>query len=120
MTITIHGQTPSLKNRKKITCKGNRPRMYTEKSVKDWQKDALQELMQYTGQQDGKVMMDYMFYVKDDAVRDISNMIQSVEDILVEKGLLIDDSWQHVCIGTADAQIDRDNPRCEVTIVELE
>lgn len=119
MHIVITGNTPSQKNRKKISTAGRYPRLYTEKSVRDWQDSAAEQLKAYRGQADGKVVITYMFYVKDNRRRDLSNMIQSVEDALVKAGLIKDDSWQHIALGSADAEIDKDNPRAELWIEEI-
>lgn len=118
MHIVILGQTPSQKNRKKMSYSGGVPRLYTEKSVKDWQESAADQLRAYKGQADSKVSIAYMFYVKDNRRRDLSNMIQSVEDALVKAGLLKDDSWQHVSIAGADAEIDAESPRAELWIYD--
>lgn len=120
MTITISGDTPSKKNSRKLVPRGNRIMSFPNDRYQAWHKAAMSELMQYTGQADNKVMVDYMFYVGTNRKKDLDNMIASVNDLLVDKGLLADDSWQNLCIGSADACIDRDNPRAEVTIIELE
>lgn len=57
-----------------------------------------------------------MFYVQDLRRRDVSNMIESINDLFVDLGIVADDDWKHVRIGLADAELDRENPRCEVTI----
>ena len=121
MTITIPGQTPALKNMKGISCRNNKPAMYTKKAVKDWNKSALQELaLKYKGQAEGRVQIDYMFYVVDDRRRDIDNMVCSVNDLLQDAGLIKNDDWNSLRVGSADAQVDKDNPRAELTIRDIE
>jgi hypothetical protein len=69
--------------------------------------------------------------------RDIDNMIASVNDMLQlacsdyafnkkgkwrpikGTGIIIGDNWQNLKIGSADAQIDTNNPRCELIIKEI-
>lgn len=86
--------------------------------VKRWQTAVAKELaMLY--QRDtftDRVVVKYMFHVKDNRRRDIDNMIASVNDALVKAGIVIDDSWQAMKIGEADAKLDKDNPRAEVWI----
>lgn len=119
MKIVLLGQVPSQKNRKPIARrKDGSSYPYTPKEVKDWQNDALKQLMAYRGRAEGRVVMTYQFYVKDNRRRDLTNMMQAVEDILVKAGLLKDDCWQYVGIGGADAEIDKANPRVEVYIDE--
>ena len=57
-----------------------------------------------------------MFYCKDLRRRDVSNMLESINDLLVDAGIIEDDDWKHVRIGGADADLDRENPRAEITI----
>lgn len=78
-----------------------------------------------------------MFYVIDDTQRDLDNMIISVNDILQKAnaditikdgkeklvkgtGIIWGDHWQVLKISSADAAIDRENPRAEITITELQ
>lgn len=113
----ISGQTPAQKNKKRVTSIGGKPRMYTAKVVQDWQQAAHTELIaQKPAPPEDKVTVEYMFYVKDNRRRDIDNMIASVNDALVKAGALSDDSWQVMRVGSADAELDRENPRAEVWV----
>lgn len=123
MQIVILGQTVAQKNGKRmaINRKTGKPFPVTSKHVKEWQDSAHQQLTsQYKGCAEGKVTIAYTFFVKDNRRRDLDNMIASVNDALVKAGLLIDDDWQHLAIGAADAEIDTKNPRCELWIGEEE
>lgn len=94
------------------------PRLYTEKSVKDWQEAVAWEL-KGKGQFTERVAITYMFFVKDKRRRDIDNMIASVNDAIVKAGILEDDSWQCLAISGADAEINKTNPRAEIYIETL-
>lgn len=139
MKITILGQVPAQKNSK--TVGRNR---YTGKTfvtsnsrVKNWQQSALAQLRDFDHKFKGRVQIDYMFYVKDNVQRDTDNMIASVNDILQQAnseiqivkgkakpvkgtGVIQGDHWQLLRIGSADAAIDKENPRCELIITELD
>lgn len=138
MKIVIHGQTPSQKNNKQIGHNKYTGKMFVTSSnkVKDWQEDALRQLLQVKEKYTERVQIDYMFYVKDNVQRDIDNMITSVNDILQnansEKelkngkiknkkgtGIIKGDNWQLLKIGSADAEIDKENPRAEIVITPL-
>lgn len=137
--IVISGQTPSQKNSKQILTNRRTGRNFISSNdiVKSWQHSALTELRSETRRfNKGRIQIDYMFYVKDDAQRDLDNMIASVNDVLQQAnalmtlkngkpkmlkgtGIIYGDHWQKLRIGSADAEIDRDNPRAEITITEL-
>ena len=137
--ITIHGQTPAQKNGKSVgVTKTGRTFVASNKRVKDWQKEAIKELeMQDVKFRGGRLRIDYKFYVKDNVQRDTDNMISSVNDILqvagADKapdkkgklkpvkgtGVIVGDHWQVLKLGDSDVEIDKENPRVELTISEL-
>jgi Holliday junction resolvase RusA-like endonuclease len=138
MKIVIYGQVPALKNGKQIFYKhvGRKkfPFISSSEKVKAWNKDALKQLEEFHFKFVGRVQIDYMFYVKDDVQRDIDNMISTCQDILIKANRKIDpitqepikktgivegDNWQLMRIGSADAQIDRKNPRVEMEITPI-
>jgi hypothetical protein len=139
MKITIMGQTPAQKNNKNVGTNRYTGKTFvtSSKTVKDWQKDALLQLKAVTERFRGRIQVDYMFYVKDDYQRDLDNMITSINDILqianadigLNKkgklglvkgtGIIPGDHWQVLKIGSADAEIDRINPRAEITITVI-
>lgn len=136
--IVIKGQTPSQKNSKQILTNRRTGASFISSSdiVKRWQHDALTQLRSEPRRFKGRIQIDYMFYVKDDAQRDLDNMIASVNDVLQQAnslmalkngkpkmlkgtGIIYGDHWQKLRLGSADAVIDRVNPRAEMTITEL-
>lgn len=125
MHITLTGQTPAQKNSKQMALNRKTGAMFPVSNpiVKRWQTAVAKELaMLYKigfKTWEGRVSINYMFYVQDNRRRDIDNMIASVNDALVKAGIITDDSWQCLKIGEADAQIDKDNPRAELVITSL-
>lgn len=136
--IIIFGQVPSLKNNKQIAINRRTGSTFitSSKKVKDWQENALEQLKMAQERFYGRVQIDYMFYVKDNVQRDIDNMMATVNDILQianadteykrgklrpvkGTGIIKGDNWQLLRVGSADAEIDKENPRCELTITEL-
>ena len=120
MTITILGSVPAQKNDKRMAINRKTGKHFpvTSKAVKEWQKSAALQLMQYQGQAEGRASIFYMFYVPDNRERDIDNMVASVNDALVKAGLLKSDSWQYLKSHGFDAEIDRENPRVELEVKE--
>lgn len=120
MKITLIGQVPAQKNDKRMAynSRTGKPFPVTSPQIKAWKADVALQLSRYKGQPDGKAILIYQFYVKDNRRRDIDNMICSINDALVTAGLLKDDSWQNLAIGGADAEVDTKNPRAEIYIEE--
>ncbi len=115
--IVILGQVPSKKNSRINTRSG---RSFPSKRYSEWHKSASEQLkaiISITPRGDfDKVTINYMFYVQDLRRRDISNMIESINDLFVDEGIVEDDDWKHVRIGSGDAELDRENPRAEIII----
>lgn len=138
--IIISGQTPSKKNNKQIRQNRRTGQRFIGSSdiAKDWELNALTELRQERRRFNrGRIQIDYMFYVVDDTQRDLDNMVASVNDVLQQAnalmtmkngkpkmlkgtGIIYGDHWQKLRLGSADAEIDRKNPRAEMIITELD
>ena len=137
--IIILGQTPSKKNSKQIRKNFKTGTRFIGSSdiAKNWEISALTQLRQERRCfNKGRIQIDYMFYVKDDVARDLDNMVASVNDVLQQAnalmtlkngkpkmlkgtGIIYGDHWQKLRLGSADAEIDRENPRAEMIITEL-
>ena len=124
LQLTILGQTPAQKNSKSIAINRatGRPFIMSNKNVKDWQSMAALQLMQHrhNGPLEGKQELSIMFYVKDNRRRDLDNMLTTIQDALVKSGMLEDDSWKYLRIGFVDAELDKDNPRAEITLKSID
>lgn len=144
--LTISSQTPSQKNSKRIipNWKTQSVRLISSQKTLDWKQRALIQLdpLNLHIRSDRRLRIDYMFYCKDKTQRDLDNMIASVNDILqqacsdreivrdkngrltekrVKKtGIITGDHWAVLCIGSADATLDKDNPRVEIIISEVD
>lgn len=118
MVIVLFGQCVAQKNDKTIAINRRTGKRFpmTSKVVKEWQDSASEQLSVLDGSFEGRVQIDYMFYVKDNRPRDIDNMICTVNDALVKAGIIKNDSWQFLEIGSANAQIDREAPRVELEL----
>lgn len=122
MKITIYGQTPAQKNSKQIFYNKatGKPFITSNSIVKDWQKSALLQLRTIKERFTEPVRLSYHFYCKDNRGRDLDNMIASVNDILQSAdNIIAGDNWQVLEIGSAKAEIDKENPRAEITILPL-
>lgn len=137
--VVISGQTPSQKNNKQIlhNHKTGKPFISSSDRVKKWQNKSLHELKYFNYKVNGRVQIDYMFYVENDVQRDIDNMVATVNDVLQKAnaditvkngrerfvpgtGIIEGDHWQKLRLGSADAEIDKSNPRAEMIITPID
>jgi len=67
----------------------------------------------------GRVLVSYAIYVPDNRERDECNMLQACKpyvDGLVDAGLCGGDSWQKMSLFNVFVEIDREDPRVEITL----
>lgn len=124
LEIVILGQTPAQKNSKQIAYNKatGKPFIMSSSNVKTWQNFASIQLLKYRIKEPlvGRQEISIMFYVKDNRRRDLDNMLTSIQDALMRAGILEDDSWQHLRIGTVDAKTDKENPRAEIMLKSID
>ena len=116
--ITITGRIPSKKNSRNLfVSKGVKPRIMNLPSNKyaEWHAQAEEQVQKQffcVGTTDD-IQID--FYMPDKRRCDLTNKAESVMDLLVDTGVLHDDSWQ--CTGALYLKpcgVDKKNPRVTV------
>lgn len=122
MEFTIYGQVPAQKNNKSIAYNRatHKPFIMSNQNVKNWQTEAAYQLKPLRPLTPiSKSCLSITFYVKDKRRRDLDNMLSTVQDALVKAGIIEDDSWQYLTIGSLTAEIDTKNPRAKITLKVL-
>jgi Holliday junction resolvase RusA-like endonuclease len=124
MKFTIPGQVPSKKNSRNIFVRGGKIVNIPNKRYQEWHKDTLRTLSLRLKTALGSIKtpyhVTYTIYTKDKRLRDLSNMVSSLDDLLVDFGLIEDDNCTIIAKETAIfGGIDKNNPRVEVEIVSL-
>lgn len=116
--FTILGQCIPKKNSKNIVfnVRTQKPFIISSKNYTEWHGGALWQLKRVEKVTEYPVTLSVVFYVKDNRRRDNSNMLSSIEDTLIDAGILKDDSWQLLNIGSVRSEIDRKNPRAEISL----
>ena len=70
-----------------------------------------------------KVIIEYKWY-EPNRKRDLDNITgfgkKVIQDALVENEVLKNDGWEHILGFTDTFYIDKENPRVEITIIEVE
>lgn len=126
MHFVIHGQTPAQKNSKQMAYNRSTGKMFPVSSAvtKKWKRQAIKELKALLAAGEvtpitEPVSLTLVLHVQDNRPRDNDNMLSSIQDLLVELGVIEKDNWQRLNPVTVEcAGIDRDNPRAEVWLDE--
>ena len=120
MKITIQGQVIAKKNSQRVVRMGARYAIRASKAYEKYAKTAIQEASQYVWEGDYPVVVEMFFYRQTKRSFDLDNMQGSILDILVNAGVLEDDSMRHVIpkIKEHGWEIDKTNPRTEIHIYQ--
>jgi hypothetical protein len=109
--ITIYGSTPSKKNSKIVSCKGNRPLLFPSSNYTKWHKEALVQLKGIEAIKGNKITIT--FFAGDNRKFDLTNKAESIMDTLVDASLLEDDNYSVVSeLVLKFGGVDKGNPRC--------
>jgi len=93
MFIVIDGRIPSKKNNKEKTRWGLR----VSDRYREWHKKAKFELMKQNPKKYTNIeSISIRFIFPDNRKADLTNKAESIMDLLVDCGVIEDDSWQHV------------------------
>ena len=111
--IIITGSTPSKKNSKIISCRGNRPCLFPSAKYTQWHKEAL---LQLTGKESIKAnSITITFFAGDNRKFDLTNKAESIMDTLVDAGLIEDDNYSVVSELTLKfGGVEKGQARCEI------
>ena len=120
MKITLLGDVPSKKNSKRIVPVNGRHIIISSKNYLDWERDQL-KLIKYTVHEaliENDYQLSVRFYPSTKRKFDLSNKVESIQDLLVKAGVISDDNYcvinsLHVYFG----EVDRNNPRAEIEIL---
>lgn len=99
LEITIEGTIPSKKNSKRIVGRGKRMFIISSKNYLEWEKEKANEIY---GQLDEitaittPIRLSITFSSSTKRKWDLSNKVESIQDLLVKVGILEDDNWSIV------------------------
>ncbi len=114
LDFIIPGEVISKKNSKR--CFGGKA--VSSKAHMKWEKQAMAEMqykrVKWTG--DYPVELHVFFYRKTRRIFDYSNLLESVQDMMVKAGIIFDDDFKHVIPVISGMAIDKDHPRVAVSI----
>lgn len=99
LEITLEGTIPSKKNSKRIVGRGKRMFIISSKNYLEWEKEKADEIY---GQLDEitaittPIRLSITFSSSTKRKWDLSNKVESIQDLLVKVGILEDDNWSIV------------------------
>lgn len=115
LNLVLKGRVPSKKNSKQRTWK----MLISSKSYQEREKKQLKELKKQVdplGIAEG-VKVKYIFYMPDNRVADLSNKVESINDLFVKYGLIKDDNRKILNeLYIVCSWVDKENPRVEIEI----
>jgi Holliday junction resolvase RusA-like endonuclease len=116
ISFELKGQIPSGKNAVMITRKGRR---YPNKRFKAWRDDAIYQLTQFDVPAiDGHVLLIVDYVPGNQIRRDVPGMLDAICHLLEYTGIVSDDA-QVKNVQWHQWPLDREHPKCRVTIEEL-
>lgn len=117
-SFVITGRIPSKKNSRVTNRKTGRS--FPSRDYTKWHKNAAEQLENFYNEEiDFPVEVSYKFYMPDLRPTDISNKLESINDLLTDINFWKDDNWSIVRKFHASAELDRENPRVEIIVNEL-
>lgn len=98
LTITLQGLVKPKKNSKRMVMGiGRKPVLLSSVGFMAWHKSAMEQLAMgaYPRNKISEpISVKIQFMIKDNRRRDLTNMAESVMDLLVDYGVIDDDRWQ--------------------------
>ena len=113
--LTLHWRIPSKKNNKQRTWKY----LLSSKQYLEREKEQLRSLVGQVEQLrlNQELKVNYKFYMPDNRKSDLSNKVESINDLLVKYWLLEDDNRMIIKeLNMRCEWVDKNNPRCEIVI----
>lgn len=119
LKFTIHGRVPSKKNQVNIVVRHGKVCKFPSNAYRAWHKDATQQLIgkMFIGGPVAHITLT--FFAPDKRRADMTNKAESIMDLLVDNGVLVDDNWfdvPHLVLSFGG--IDRADPRVEIEIAK--
>ena len=124
MFMILLGNPVTKKNSQRLVTIGGHPRILQSKRFLEYQASCLEQIRyMYRDLQpvrEGSTMV-CVYHRQDNRRCDLSNLMEATQDILVEAGVLPDDGHKYLRRIVAQwGEIDKANPRVEITIVTVE
>ncbi len=108
------------KNSQRIVVRGGRPIILPSEKYKEYEDAALWYIPKRGDPIDFPVNIKCLFYMPNNRLCDLTNHLESIDDVMVKAGLLKDDNYK--ILASHDGSrvlVDKNNPRTEVEITRI-
>ena len=127
LTFTLYGDPRTKKNSQRpITAESKKGKKYTmilpSAAYEDYEADCLRQITgNYRRHIDTPVNVEARYYMETRRQIDLTNLNESIHDILVKARVLMDDN-RNIIASTDGSRVywDKTNPRVEITITDAE
>lgn len=121
MKLTLYGDPRTKKNSARILSRAGRPFVAPSKAFEDYQTACLWQIRAPPAPISARVNVRCVYYMATRRRVDLANLIEATTDILVKASVLADDNSQIVAAHDGSrVELDRENPRVEIEIEEME
>ncbi len=126
MHLTLYGNPVTKKNSQRILYKFTKfgrkaPFVAPSKAYVDYETDCLRQIKRPRSPISSRVNARCVYYMKTARRVDLANLIEATTDILVKARVLVDDNSKIVAGHDGSrVELDRENPRVEIEIEEME
>ena len=122
MKLTLYGDPRTKKNSARILrTRSCAPFVAPSKVFADYQESCLRQIKRPRSPVSARVNVRCIYYMKTARRVDLANLIEATTDILVKARVLEDDNSKIVAAHDGSrVELDRENPRVEIEIEEME
>lgn len=108
------------KNSQRIVIRGNKPIILPSERYKEYEGQALRFIPKIKESIDFPVNVKCLFYMSTNRQCDLTNHLESIDDVMVKAGLLKDDNYKILASHDGSrVMVDNNNPRTEVEITRI-
>lgn len=122
LKISLSGQVRPKKNSKRVVRVHGRPMVISSKRYMEWHKSAISQLEEKNVSKsliDSPIEVRCTFFQEDNRKRDLTNMIESVNDLLVDYEFLKDDDRKIIKkVVIFDGGVRKENPGANLIVKE--
>ena len=118
MTINIPMKTPPKKNSQQVIYRNGKPLIVQSKQYIQFERDCAYFLKKYARHITTPINLKCMFFVPDKRKRDLTNLLNAIQDVLVKYDVIADDNY-NIVAGVDGSRIVYEKGR-EETIIEIE